>query len=339
MNKQIIDISSGIIWRTIFILLALWFLYLIRDIIALLVVSIIIVSAIDPIVDWLQKKKIPRSGGVLAVYLCIFLIFGAALSFLIPPLAEQFKSFAVDFSVYSQKLEIVIESVKNFFQAQHLSIDLGKLASSLSDNLSNIPQKIFTGTVGFFSGFVSIAIILSMTFYMTVKENGIKQFIISIMPEKHKDYAASLTDRIKEKIGAWMRGQLLLMFIIFVFIFIGLSIVKIPYALSLAIFAGIMEIVPYVGPIVSAIPGVFIGFLISPWVGFSALLVYVIVQQIENHIIIPQVMKRAVGLNPIAIILSLLIGAKLGGAFGAILAVPIATVASVFISDFFKDNK
>jgi predicted PurR-regulated permease PerM len=101
-----------------------------------------------------------------------------------------------------------------------------------------------------------------------------------------------------------------------------------------------LEIVPYVGPIVSAIPGVILGFLISPLTGFLALLVYVVSQQLENNILVPLIMKRAVGLNPVAIILALLAGAKIGGALGAILAVPVAAAIGIVMRDmFFKENK
>lgn len=339
VEKKVVDVSAGIIWRTILILLALSFLYLVRDVLVLLVISIILVSAIDPVVDWLQRKKIPRPAGVLIIYFVIFIIFGLSVSFLIPPMADQFRDFGSNFSNYTRQFEGYFGVAKNFFQTQHISVNFESIMNNLVSELSKVPEKIYSGTVGVFSGFISVLVVFSITFYMTVKENGIKNFIISIVPENHKEYAASLTERIKVKIGKWTRGQLLLMLIIFFLDFIGLSIVGIPYALSLAIFAGVMEIIPYIGPIISAIPGVLLGFMISPLTGLLALLVYVIVQQFENHIIIPQVMKKAVGLNPIVVILALLVGAKLGGALGAILAVPIATAIGLFVGDLFEKNK
>ena len=174
---------------------------------------------------------------------------------------------------------------------------------------------------------------------MTVEENGIKKFIVSVTPDRFRDYAAGFAMRVKEKIGKWMLGQLLLMFIIFVLDAIGLYLVGVPYALILAIFAGVMEIVPYIGPIISAVPGIILGFLISPTTGFLALLVYLIAQQVENHVIVPQVMKKAVGLNPVATIIALLVGLRLGGAMGAILAIPVATAISLAVNDFMEKMK
>ena len=118
-----------------------------------------------------------------------------------------------------------------------------------------------------------------------------------------------------------------------------LSLLGIPYALVLAIFAGLMEIVPYVGPIISAIPGIILGFTISPLTGFLTIFMYILVQQFENHVITPQIMKKAVGLNPIAVILAIFVGAKLAGILGAILAIPVATAVSIFVSDIFKDKE
>jgi predicted PurR-regulated permease PerM len=176
-------------------------------------------------------------------------------------------------------------------------------------------------------------VVFSLAFYMSVEENGIKHFLVSVTPEKHKRYVASITDRIKDSMGKWLLGQLLLMLIIAVTVWLGLLLVGVPHALLLGVFAGIMEIIPYVGPIIGAVPGVILGFIASPTIGFFAILVYVATQQLENHVIVPQVMKKAVGLSPITVILVLLIGAKLAGAMGAILAVPIAAAVSIFVKD------
>jgi predicted PurR-regulated permease PerM len=115
---------------------------------------------------------------------------------------------------------------------------------------------------------------------------------------------------------------------------------KVPYALVLAIFGGVLEIIPYLGPIISAIPAIILGFFVSPLTGLLVLVFYILIQQLENHVMVPQIMKKAVGLNPIVVILVLLIGAKIGGTMGAILSIPVATVINVFLQDvFFKKKK
>lgn len=339
IDKRTVDISTGIIFRTILIILGLWFLFLIRDIIAVFFIALIMTAAIDPSVDWLTRKKIPRSFSVLIIFLVLFLILGLVVSFLIPPLVSQFKNFSQDLPAHLDKLTQTFSGIEIYFKSYGIEFSSHSFLANLGENLSQSGGKIFSTTVGFFTGIITIVAILSMTFYLSVKEDSMEKLLGSVTPVEHRIYVTSLAERIKEKIGKWLQGQLLLMLIIFILDFIALYILGIPYALILAIFAGILEIIPYLGPIISAIPGVTLGFLISPLTGLLALAVYVVIQQFENHVIVPQVMKRAVGLNPVVVILALLIGAKLGGIPGAILAVPLAAAISVFAGDLIQKNK
>ncbi len=330
-GKKEIDISMGVIFRAALLILAIWLVYLIRDILALFFIAILLTAAIDPAVDWMQRKKIPRSAGVILIYAILFSAIGLSISLLIPPLVSQSREFSRNSATYSRELD----SLKVYLEAHNMNFGFFNISDS---RLSNLSETLFSQTIGIFSSIISIFVILVTVFYMAVKEDGIKRFIVSVTPEKHKKYAASLTERIEYKIGKWVQGQLFLMLIIFVLDFVGLAAIGIPYALALALFAGLMEIIPYVGPIISAIPGIILGFLISPLAGMLALLVYFLAQEIEAHIIVPQVMKKAVGLNPVTVILALLVGFQLSGVLGAILAVPLATMASVFIGDLMKNN-
>lgn len=333
MRKQTIDISTGFIFRTIMILLALLFVYLVFDIIALLFISVIIVAAMDPVVDYFQKRKIPRPVSVLVLYILLIAFLGSIAFFLIPPLFNQAQDLAKDLPARFQNAEHVFSNFMNFLRSSNINLNTQQIADNFSNYLTNSTQKIFSTTVNVFTGLISIIVVFSLAFYMSVEEKGIKKFIVSITPKGHKNYAAAFTDRVESKIGRWMLGQFMLMIIIFALDSLGLYLVGVPYALILGLLAGFLEIIPYMGPVIGAIPGVIIGFIISPTTGFLALLVYVVVQQLENHIIVPQVMKKTLGLNPVAIILALLIGARLGGVLGAILAVPVAAVVGLFIGD------
>lgn len=339
MEKRHIEISTGIVFRTVLIILALWFLYLVKDIIALIFVAILIVSAIDPAVDWMQRKRIPRPLGVSIIYLLMFSVVGLTISLIVPPLASQFIELSQKLPQYFHGVGNFITGFENYFSGDNAASNIQQVFSNFGKEFSAVPARIFTGTIGIFSGFFSIIIILIMAFYMAVKEKGIKNFIVSITPEKHKEYAAHLTERIETKMGRWVQGQLLLMVIIFALDFIGLSLLKVPYALTLALLAGLLEIVPYVGPIISAIPGIILGFTVSPFIGLMTALLYFIAQEFESYVIVPQVMKKAVGLNPIAVIIAILIGVKLGGILGALLAVPVATIIGVVVDDLMKEDQ
>jgi predicted PurR-regulated permease PerM len=167
-----------------------------------------------------------------------------------------------------------------------------------------------------------------------------REFIQSITPGKHKKYVSDIISKIQHRLGYWLRGQLLLSLIIFCLTYIGLTILGVKYALILALIAGIFEIVPFLGPIISAIPGIFFAFTIQ---GFGTaiwvVLLYFIIQQLENNLIVPKVMGKSTGLNPLVVILAILVGARLGGIVGALLAVPVATAISVYVESNVNGKK
>jgi len=332
-NKHTVDISTGIIFRTILILLGIWFLYIIRDVVAILFIAIIITSAIEPIVSWMNQKRIPRSLGVSIIYILLFVVIGSIVYFLIPPFASQFQDLSQNFPSYVEKLAGFFRGIEKFGQSHNLSFTEQNFLQGVSDNITRYSLNIFSTTIGVFSGFISVLVIMSLTFYMSVKKDGMKSFIIAVTPSKYQDYAVSAVERIKIKIGRWMQGQLFLMFVIFALDFAALYFLNVPYALILAILGGLLEIIPYLGPIISAVPAILLGFLVSPLTGVLVAIVYIVIQQIESHVITPQIMKKVLGLNPIVVILALIVGAKIGGVLGAILSVPITTAVSVFVND------
>ena len=193
--------------------------------------------------------------------------------------------------------------------------------------------------ISLFGGIISFFIILVITFYLVVEEDGMKRFIKSITPTKHQPYVSQLINKMQLKMGHWLRGQLLLSLIIFAMVFVVLSIFGIKYALILALVAGIFEIIPYLGPIMAAIPAVFFAFAQSPSKALLVIVIYFLIQRVENDIIVPRVLGKSVGLNPLVVILAILIGAKLGGAVGALLAVPVTTALSVYFMDVIAAKK
>jgi len=186
---------------------------------------------------------------------------------------------------------------------------------------------------------VALFAVLIITFYMTLEEDGMKKFVKSIAPLKYQPYLISKVKRVQVKMGMWLRGQLILSLILGVLAYIGLLIIGVDYALVLALLVAVTEFIPYVGPIIGGIPAVFIAFTQSPVKAGIVVVLYVVIQQLENSVISPKVMQKAVGLNPIIIILALLVGGTIGGFAGVILAIPAVTIISVFVEDFFDNKK
>jgi len=337
-----INITSTTIVKIIIILILIYFLYFIRDILAIFFVSLVFASAIDPMVDWLQKRKIPRSVGILFIYLILFAFFSLIVYLVIPPLVNEISQLSGNSPYYLDKINLFL---KNFSDRYQLNINLlENIKNNIGDvgsNLQTAASGIFTTLSTVFGGIVSFILILVLIFYMVVEEKAMKKLVWSIAPTKHQPYILNLIDRMQKKIGLWLRGQLILATALFILVYIGLAIFKVNYALILAMFAGLTSFVPYMGAIFGSIPAILISFTQSPLLAVFVIALFYIVHLIEGNILHPVVMKKAVGINPIISITVLLIGFRLAGIIGAILSIPVTTAFSVLYEDIFvkKETK
>lgn len=337
-KKQVISISPSTIFRVIFIILILLFLYLIREVIVIFLFALIIASAIAPAVNFLQKIKIPRVIGALIVYIVVIGILGFLISLIVPSIANDMKELSSDLPGYIDSLSEKFESVKRTASRYHVFIDqVQEYLKNIGNFLS--ASDMFSRIRSLFGGIFSFFVALVLSFYLSVQKRGVEHIIGSIVPSEHRDYILNLWERSQRKLGRWLQGQLFLGLIVGALVYIGLAFLNIRFALLLAILAGILEIFPYVGPVIAAIPAIILAFLQTPILGLWVFVLYVVVQQLENYLIVPLVIGKIVKLNPVAVILALLIGARLGGVPGMILAVPIAAVAAEFFRDLIKERK
>lgn len=329
-QSRIINVSTSAVFRVIAVLVGLIFLYLIRDIVMMVFVSVVVAAAVSGPVNWLQKRKVPRLLGVVFIYLIILLLISFVFSLVLPPLTVQIKQLANHFPEMMEKIGL---SINQWWGQYKIESSLQTIISQVGLRLTQATSGFFATIINLFGGLFSTIVVLVISFYLALQEKGVKTFLLSLTPEPHKAYASSLIERIQSKIGGWMRGQLLLMLIIGILTYIGLLFLGVKYALLLALIAGFLEIIPYIGPIIATIPGVILAFIQSPFLALFVLLLYIIIQQLENYVITPQVMKKAVGLNPITIIIVMLIGAKLAGVLGIILSVPLAAAGAEVLKD------
>jgi predicted PurR-regulated permease PerM len=303
-----------------------------------LFISLILASAVDPWVDWMEKRKIPRGVGILIIYAVLFAVVGSIIYLIIPPIIEQVNQLLDNFPKIVEKI-ISLFSVFRQYAIKHGMLENIKASvKSLSSSLPSAGRGIFSTVSDIIRGLVSFFLVLVITFYMVVEENAIKKIIWSIVPAKHQVYTMHLVNRMQRKVGLWLRGQIILSLIIFALTYIGLLILHVQYALILALIAGLTEFVPYLGPTLAAIPAVFLALTQSFMLAVFVAVLYYVIQMTENHIIVPKLMQKMVGLNPIISIAVLLIGFKIGGVAGAILAIPVATAISVFIKDLFESR-
>ena len=328
---QKFDISTSTIFRFILIIVGLVFLFLIRDILLMVFIALIIAAAIDAPVDWLARHKVRRTLGAAIIYLLVAALLISFIYWALPSLAGQLKELA---SISPDSLNQLIADISIFHQK--LGADYAqKLLSNLSDQLYSATGNIFGTAANVFGGVFSALMIMVMSFYLVVQDKGIKKFLSSITPIDHRAYVVSLAERIQTKLGRWLRAQLLIMTIVAALVFLGLFFLKVEFALILAVLAGILEIIPYIGPVLAGFMAVSLAFLQSPLLALLVLILFVAVHQVEGYILIPQIMKRVIGINPLVVIISMVIGAKLMGILGVVVAVPIVATASVFLGDIF----
>ncbi|MFA6908918.1 MAG: AI-2E family transporter [Patescibacteria group bacterium] len=333
-----VNLSSATIVKLLIITFSLWFLYIVRDVMLILLVSVILASAFNPWVSWFHARRIPRVLGVLIIYLVLFGFISLTIGLLIPPITEQIQQISHNFPQYFDRITSDFQHFKDFSITGGLLGNIDKTLESFQVNVSQTTSNLFSSVVSIFGGFFAFIGVVVITFYMLVEENAIKRFLRSISPEKYQPYLNHLANRIQEKISQWLRGQIVLSLIIGVMSWLGLFILGIDYALVLGLWAGLTEAIPYLGPFLGAIPAVFIAFTDSPIKALLVVILYVVIQQLENHLIVPRVMSKAVGLNPLIIIIVMLVGAKVAGLIGILLAVPVTLIIEVFVKDVIQSK-
>jgi len=290
---------------------------------------VIIVSGLSATVDrW--ARTITRPGAVISVFLIFILVLGVLLGLVVPPFVEQLQQFAANLPTYTDKLS---NSNDHGFLAEITRL-ISANVTAITDQLSGLSANLFSKTLGVINGLVAVITILVLSFYLLLEEEGLRKVYRGLMPARWHGELTETTKKITGRLGAWLRGQIVLMFIVGLTVTIGLLIVGSPYALSLGVWAGLTEAIPIVGPWIGAVPGVALGLAESPLQGFLVLLVYLVIQQLEGNILVPKIMSKSVGLNPVVVIIAILIGGKLYGLLGVLLAVPLAAVFSVIVEDW-----
>jgi len=341
-----ISISTGTIVKFFLVPLFIFLLYFLRELVLVVLTAIVVASFIDSAVPHFRKIGIKnRVFGIITFYTVSLLILGGMFYLFAPLLITEIYNFSTFLSAYVPNV-----SFFNFFQNEVFS-GAKDIVGSLSGHFSlttllAVSKAFVLNLSGGFVQILSVAfgsifnfiLIILLSFYLSVQEKGIENFLHIIVPIQYDDYIVDLWTRSSRKIGLWVKGQMLLGFVVGVLIYLILSLLGIEYALLLAIITGIMEMVPY-GILVAMIP-VFAFSYISNGFG-SALMVagaYIIVHEFDVFLFTPLLIKKIVGLSPIVIILAVVVGFEFGSFWGAILAIPVAVIVMEFLSDIERDK-
>ena len=317
MKNKKIEISYKNIIFTILFILGIVILWQIRTLIVLLFISFVLMEALNPAVTRLEKYKIPRPLGIFILYIIILSVISFVIAGIVPILTEQTTGLI-------QTLPQALKNIKIFGSN---AIDF----SSQFKILENIPGGIAKIAISVVSNVVSGFVILFLTFYLLLEKKNFPKYGHDIFGEKGKEKMVAIIEQLEARLGSWVNAEFFLMSIIGILSYIGYTILGLRYAVPLAIFAGLLEAVPSLGPTVATALAALVGFTISPLTGILAIAVGTVIQQLENNIIVPRIMKKTVGFNPLITILLIASGAKLGGVIGAILALPLfLTLQTIF---------
>ena len=334
------DIETFTIFKVILILLFFVFLYLLQDIIIILLFAIIIASGVTPFANWLDQKKFPRLLGVLLLYLSLFVLALFLLSLVVPFVSGEINQLIKDLPTFIDKVSVSLEKAQQESSSRYVDFfnEMLNLLDTFSSYLQASSSSAFGFVVSIFGGIFSFLAVVVISFYLSVMRGGIENFIRSVVPKEYESSILSVWKRSEIKVGRWIQGQLLLALVVGLAVYITLSLLGIKFALLLGILAMILELVPNVGPVLAAVPAVILAFAQSTTLGLWVILVYLIIQQLENHVLVPIVLGRTVGLNPVVVILALLIGFKLAGILGMILSVPLAAIIVEILDEFSKNR-
>jgi predicted PurR-regulated permease PerM len=338
-NFMTIDVSTKTLIRVLLFILAVWFFWFVRDLLLVLLVAVLIASALEPLAARLQRFRIPRAISVLAAYAFFVVVLVLAITTLVPPLVAEIQALTENLPSLYERLVTVLGQAGVVFGVADVVPSLQKGLLDIGQFLAQTSNGIFATTKTVFGGIFSIILTFVISFYLVISRDSLYAFIRSIVPVEHQPYTVRIIKKAQQKIGHWLLAQIILGLIMSTLVFLGLWSLGIPYALAIALLAFFAEFVPVIGPTISAIPAVLLGFTNSWWIGVIVIVMFLIIHQVESNVLVPNIMRRAVGLNPLTTILAVLVGAKLAGLVGVVLAVPVATIISLFINDLLPSEK
>lgn len=320
-----IEISHKTIIFTFLFLLTVWFLYYTRDIVFQVFAALLLVSVLNPLIVKLIKFKIPKGISISLTYILMFMLLGLSVGSIVPPLVEETTNLA--------------NNLPRYFQSSELSRYVNEdVIRQIASQLGSVPGQVVKFIFSLFNNVLSILTVVIFSFYILLVRDKFDQNLEFLLGKDKSKNISELINTLEVRLGGWARGQLFLMLSIGILSYIGLLVLRIPYALPLALLAGIFEIVPYIGPIIAAVPAIILGFSISPFVGFAAIGLTVLIQQIENYLLVPKIMEKSTGVSPIIILICLAVGYRLAGISGMIVSIPVVIIIQTLIQERLKDK-
>ena len=316
-----------------------WTLYLARGALLLIYMSVLVAVGLAPLAEVIERyrfagaRRLPRWAAILILYLCFLGLLVGLGSLVIPPLVDQARELysALPDMLHRGQLWLIERGL----MSRELSIR--EAVESAPGTGSDTVGTVIGAVWGFIGGIFGLVTILILAFYLMLDADRFMASFVRLFPRAERPRVEAGCRRISTKVSAWLGGQLLLAAIIGGTAALGLFLMGVPYFYVLALIAGIGEVIPIVGPVIAAIPAVAVAFTVSPTLALGVAVFFFVQQQFENHILVPKVMERQVGVSAAAVIVALLMGGMLLGVVGAILAVPTVAIVQVIFEEMMPE--
>ncbi len=320
-------LSKNQVVAALFLIGAVLILYHLKEILLVIFVAYIIVAALNPIVEFLNRKRVPRAIAVLLTFFATLIFFIILIAPLVPFFISQIQQLAKSFPSYLQQAALAVG-------VQLDAREIGKIVTP-----QQLGQNAFALAGGVFGGFFTIVSTIAISFYLLLSYSKAKDALSRLFSKKYQSRAETIIEQVNDKLGAWLRGQFILSLSIGLITWVSLTALQMPFALPLAVLAGLFEIVPTVGPIIASVPAIIVAFTISPNMALLIVGLYISIQLIENHLLVPRIMQRAVGLNPVIVIIGVIVGDRLLGIPGALLSVPFISLLFLVSKNLEQEEK
>lgn len=328
------DIAWQGVMKIIMAVACLYILFVIKDILIWFLFAGIISIIFNYPIAFLKKWKIPRILSTIFVYVGFFGIISLLIYLIIPRFISEVQQFIQSFPYYFEK---VSPSLRGLGFDAFQSFDT--FLESFKDVLNAMSENVFSGLIVFFGGLSSTLFVITTAFFLSLDEKSIEKTLVILFPKRYEVYALALFERCEKRVTGWFLVRIISCVFIGVSSYIAFLLLSVPYPFTLALFCGVFNFIPYIGPFISGAGLFFLVFPTEMLKGIFALVSFFLIQQIENHIISPILMKKIVGLPPALVLISLALGGKLWGFLGALMAVPLLGIIFEFAKEFIEKKK
>ncbi len=334
-NKLTIKISNRTLITALLLVVLVFALVKLKDLVLVVLTSIVIASFVRTASEKLKKYHMPKTVSVVSMYVLGFALLSGLFYFFIPVLIIEFSKLIPIISDLIPGIldTTTVEGAKTVADSLNQGAVLPEALKQLQGVLVSVSSGFFGVISNLFGNIANVILIIVISFYLSLAEDGIESFLKIVTPKKYEEYAIGLWQRSQRKIAHWLRGQMVMGLIVGLLTFIGLALIGVEYALLLAVVAAVFEMIPF-GIILASIPAISLSFA-SGGLPIAILVagLYVVIQQLETYVVQPLVIRKVTGISPIAVILSVLVGFKLAGFWGLILAIPVTVTLLEYIKD------